>query len=110
VKIDGRAPCIIGVAARTWHPEEVGEAGAPEPLAMWDEVARAAAYDAGRTALLERLQSIQVVYCQTCQYDDPVARLAERLGADPAHRHYSGIGGTTTQQLVSANRGPDARR
>jgi acetyl-CoA C-acetyltransferase len=102
VKIDGRAPCIIGVAARTWHPEEVGEAGAPEPLAMWDEVARAAANDAGWTALLERLQSIQVVYCQTCQYDDPVARLAERLGADPAHRHYSGIGGTTTQQLVSA--------
>jgi acetyl-CoA C-acetyltransferase len=45
---------------------------------------------------------MQVVYCQTCQYDDAVARLAERLHADPAHRHYSGIGGTTTQQLVNA--------
>jgi acetyl-CoA C-acetyltransferase len=102
VKVDGRAPCIIGVAAQTWHPGEVGDAGAPEPLSMWEEVARAAAADAGRTALLGQLESIQVVYCQTCQYDDPVARLAERLGADPAHRHYSGIGGTTTQQLVSA--------
>jgi acetyl-CoA C-acetyltransferase len=100
VKVDGRAPCIVGVGARTWHPEEVGDAGAPEPLAMWDEVARAAAHDAGRTTLLDRLESIQVVYCQTCQYDDPVARLAGRLGADPAHRHYSGIGGTTTQQLA----------
>ncbi len=101
-KADGRAPCIVGVAARTWHPDEVGAEGAPEPLAMWDEVARAAAADAGRPALLQQLESLQIVYCQTWQYDDPVARLAERLGADPAHRHYSGIGGTTTQQLVDA--------
>ncbi len=100
--VQGNAPCIIGVAARTWHPDEVGHAGAPEPLAMWDEVARSAADDAGRPDVLARLESIQVVYCQTWQYDDPVARLAERLGAEPAHRHYSGIGGTTTQQLVGA--------
>jgi len=99
---DGRAPCIIGVAARTWHPDEVGEEGAPEPLAMWEAVARDAAVDAGRPALLEQLDSIQVVYCQTWQYDDAVARLAARLGAEPRHRHYSGIGGTTTQQLVNA--------
>ena len=45
---------------------------------------------------------MQVVYCQTWQYDDAVARLAARLGAEPRHRHYSGIGGTTTQQLVNA--------
>jgi len=100
--IDPRTPCIVGVAAQTWHPDEVGVAGAPEPLAMWEEVARRAAGDSGRAALLEQLESIQVVYCQTCQYDDAVARLAERLGAAPAHRHYSGIGGTTTQQLVNA--------
>jgi acetyl-CoA C-acetyltransferase len=98
--IDPRTPCIIGVAARTWRPDDVGEQGAPEPLEMWEEVARAAAADATRPALLEALDSIQIVYCQTCQYDDAVARLAERLRVDPAHRHYSGIGGTTTQQLV----------
>ncbi len=102
MSVDGRAPCIIGVAARTWHPDEVGIDGAPEPLEMWEEVARAAAADSTRPGLLEHLDSIQVVYCQTCQYDDAVARLAGRLGADPGHRHYSGIGGTTTQQLVSA--------
>jgi acetyl-CoA C-acetyltransferase len=100
--VDGRTPCIIGVAARTWHPDEVGERGAPEPLSMWEEVARAAAADSTRPAVLGALESIQVVYCQTWQYDDPVARLAVRLGAEPAHSHYSGIGGTTTQQLVSA--------
>jgi acetyl-CoA C-acetyltransferase len=97
---DPRTPCIIGVAARTWHAADVGPEGAPEPLDMWEEVARAAAADAGRPALLEQLESMQIVYCQTWQYDDAVARLADRLGAEPGHRHYSGIGGTTTQQLV----------
>ena len=69
---------------------------------MWEEVARAAAADSTRPALLEQLDSLQVVYCQTWQYDDAVARLAARLGVEPRHRHYSGIGGTTTQQLVNA--------
>jgi acetyl-CoA C-acetyltransferase len=100
VAIDPRTPCIVGVATHTWHPADVGDAGAPEPLVMWETVARAAAADAGRPALVEQLESLQLVYCQTWQYDDAVARLAERLGADPNHRHYSGIGGTTTQALV----------
>jgi acetyl-CoA C-acetyltransferase len=100
--IDPRTPCIVGVAARTWHAREVGDAGAPEPLAMWEEVARAASADTTRPASLEQLDSLQVVYCQTCQYDDATARLAARLGVEPRHRHYSGIGGTTTQQLVNA--------
>jgi acetyl-CoA C-acetyltransferase len=93
---DPRTPCIIGVAARTWREE------APEPLAMWEEVAREAAEDAGDSHILEQLDSLQIVYCQTWQYDDAVARLADRLNTDPKHRYYSGIGGTTTQQLVNA--------
>ncbi len=105
-KVDPRTPCIIGVAAHTWHPEDAGPAGAPEPLDMWEHVARQAATDVGATHageadLLAALDSVQIVYCQTWQYDDPVARLAQRIGADPRHRHYSGIGGTTTQQLVN---------
>jgi acetyl-CoA C-acetyltransferase len=98
--IDPRTPCVIGVAARTWRAVEVGEQGAPEPLEMWEDVARSAGADATRPGLLEEVDSIQIVYCQTWQYDDAVARLAERLRADPRHRYYSGIGGTTTQQLV----------
>jgi acetyl-CoA C-acetyltransferase len=69
---------------------------------MWEEVARQAAADATKPALLEHLDSIQVVYCQTWQYDDAPARLAQRLGADPKHRYYSGISGTTTQSLVDS--------
>ncbi|MGQ0823441.1 MAG: acetyl-CoA synthetase [Actinomycetota bacterium] len=100
--IDPRTPCIVGVARMTWHPEAVGEMGAPEPIAMWEHVARAAAVDAGHSDLAAAVDAIEIVYCQTWQYDDAVARLVERLDADPRRRHYSGIGGTTGQQLVSA--------
>ncbi len=93
--IDPRTPCIVGVAAHTWRGLD-----APEPLAMWEHVARAAAADTTRAGVIDRLDSLQLVYCQTVQYDDAVARLAERLGITPRHRYYSGIGGTTTQVLV----------
>ena len=99
--VDPRAPCLIGVGNRTWHPEDVGDDGAPEPLVMWEEVARAAAADSGAGEVaLDRLDALELVYCQTWQYDDPVGRLADRLGVRPKHRYYSGIGGTTPQVLV----------
>jgi acetyl-CoA C-acetyltransferase len=101
MSVNPRAPCIIGVAARTWHPEDVGEQGAPEPLDMWEEVARAAATDSGLgQSVLDRLDAIDIVYCQTWQYDDPPRRLADRIGASPKREYYSGIGGTTPQVLV----------
>ena len=99
--LDPRTPCIIGVGQRTWHPEDTGDAGAPEPLEMWDEVARLAADDSSVGAkALEALDAIDIVFCQTWQYDDPARRLAERLGAQPKRSYYSGIGGTTPQVLV----------
>ncbi len=105
---DPRATCIIGVARHTWHPDdpEVTAAGgaAPEPLAMWERVARAAAADSGvadPSALLGALESIDVVYSQSWQYDDAASRLAERLGASPARRNYSGIGGMVPLVLTT---------
>lgn len=98
---DPRAPCLIGVGRRTWHPADAGPDGAPEPLAMWEEVARAAAADAGAPGALAALQRLDVVYCQSWDYDDPALRLAQRLGADPADRRYSGIGGSVPQVLVA---------
>jgi acetyl-CoA C-acetyltransferase len=94
---DQRAPCIIGVAQYTHRPEQ---GDAPEPLEMWHRVARSAATDTGATGVLEQVESLQVVYCQSWPYDDAPARLAERLLIDPNHCLYSGIGGTTPQQLV----------
>jgi len=99
--VDPRTPCLIGVGRHTWHPDEVGERGAPEPLEMWERVARAAAEDSGvGVAALEGLDAVDVVFCQTWQYDDPAGRLVERIGASPKRVHYSGIGGTTPQVLV----------
>ncbi|MGP0031901.1 MAG: acetyl-CoA synthetase [Acidimicrobiales bacterium] len=98
--IDPRTPCIIGVGHRTWHPADAPE-GAPEPLDMWEDVARAAAADAGAPGALERLESIDVVYAQSWQYDDPPGRLAERLGSSPSRHAYSGIGGSVPQVLAS---------
>ena len=99
---DPRATCIIGVARHTWHPDDAevraDDGLAPEPLDMWERMARAAAADAtasgGGDAVLGALESIDVVYSQSWQYDDAPARLAERLGASPARRRYSGIGGS----------------
>jgi acetyl-CoA C-acetyltransferase len=99
--VDPRAPCLIGVAQHTVHP---GQQPAPEPLELWTEVCRAAAEDAGATggaaAVLAAIDSLQIVYCQSWQYDDPPGRLAGRLGIQPRHSLYSGIGGTTPQLLV----------
>ena len=98
---DPRSPCIIGVASHTWHPDDVGDAGAPEPLEMWAEVANAAATDSGGRDVLAAIDDLSIVFCQTCQYDDAPTRLAQRLGVEPKHQFYSGIGGTTSQQLVA---------
>ncbi|MEV0621202.1 acetyl-CoA synthetase [Nonomuraea sp. NPDC050404] len=95
VFMDPRTPCLIGIAQRT-----VREQPGPEPLDLWESVAREAAADARLPA--GRLDSIQVVYTDSWQYDSPVGRLAERLGAAPRHRVYSKVGGTAPQLLIGA--------
>jgi acetyl-CoA C-acetyltransferase len=100
---DGRQLCVIGAAQHT-----VRDAGAPEPLLSWEQRAREAAAVAGLEHLLPHIDSLQVVYCQSWPYDDPAGRLAAALGASPLHQLYSGIGGTTPQDLV--NRTAEAMR
>lgn len=94
---DSRAPCLVGVAQRT-HPPEQGEA--PEPLDQWEAVCRQAAADSGGGHVLDSVDSLRVVYPLSWQYDDPPRRLAERLGLREGQRIYSGLSGTTPQQLV----------
>jgi acetyl-CoA C-acetyltransferase len=100
-KRDGRNPCLIGAGRRTWRAGDCGPDGAPEPLAMWEEVVRLADEDSGGTSAASRFERIDVVYCQSWQYDDPGGRLADRLGARSARSAYSGIGGTVPQTLVA---------
>jgi acetyl-CoA C-acetyltransferase len=69
---------------------------------MWERACRDAAADVSASAgdVLAAVESLQIVYCQSWQYDDPPGRLCERLGISPGHQFYSGIGGTTPQVLV----------
>jgi acetyl-CoA C-acetyltransferase len=94
---DPRAPCIIGVAQRTIHPEQ---GDAPEPLDLWEEMARAAAADCGKASALDAIDDLRVVYSLSWQYDDPPGRLAERLGLPEGGRHYSGLSGTSPQKFL----------
>jgi len=89
-----RQLCVIGAAQHT-----VRDGQADEPLLSWQQRARDAS--SGMEDVLGQLDSLQVVYCQSWPYDDPIGRLATALGADPRHRVYSGIGGTTPQVLVN---------
>jgi acetyl-CoA C-acetyltransferase len=91
-----RRLCVIGASQHT-----VRDGNAPEPLISWARRAREAAEVAGVSHALPQLDSIQVVYCQSWPYDDPPSRLADELGASPGHRVYSGIGGTTPQELIN---------
>ena len=70
---------------------------------MWEELARAAADDTGAPGgvVLDRVESLDVLFCQSWPYDDPAGRLADSLGISPARKRYSGIGGTTPHLLVT---------
>jgi acetyl-CoA C-acetyltransferase len=94
--VDPRTPCLIGAGQRTVHP---GDGPAPEPLALWEDVARRAT--ATSDGILDAIDELDVMYCQSWDYDDPPGRLAERLGITPRRSRYSGIGGTTPQLLVA---------
>ena len=82
--VDPRSPCVIGVGQLVSRPED---GPAPEPLEQWETVVRAAAADAeargGAGEVLDRVDALRIVYCQSWQYDDPPGRLGRRRG--PRH-------------------------
>jgi acetyl-CoA C-acetyltransferase len=68
---------------------------AGEPLAAWAEAIRATGVDP------KQIDSLDVIYCQSWQYDDPAGRLAAAVGATPGRLHYTGIGGTTPLHQIA---------
>jgi len=94
------AACIVGTARRTWNePSEK----VPEPLGMWEEVARRAIDDVGtRSHVLGQIDHLGVVHCQAWAYDDPVARLGQRLGRPGVPGTTSIVAGTSPQRLLDA--------
>lgn len=98
IEIDPRTPVIVGVAQKTVHR---GHQPGPEPLLAWEETCRAAVADAGLDErMLAAVEGIVLTDCMSWRYDDPVARLAERVGADPAFRLVGPPSGTSGQTLV----------
>ena len=96
---DPRAPCVIGVAQHTFRPD-AGEA--PEPLLQWEAMCREAATDSGALSALAAVDSMNVVYPLSWQYDDAPGRLAERLGLPQGSRRLSGLSGTSPQHLLQS--------
>ena len=66
-----------------------------EPLKAWAEALRVSGVHP------TRIDSLDVVYCQSWPYDDPAGRLAQAIGASPRRLSYSGIGGTTPLLLIA---------
>lgn len=82
-----RDPCLIGWAQLSRFPGE--------PLEAWAEALR-------RTGVApSAIDTLDVVYCQSWQYDDPAGRLAAAVGAAPRRTRYSGIGGTVPLTLAA---------
>lgn len=102
--VDPRTPVLVGIAQHTVKRQDLP---GPEPLSAWEIVCRDAMSDAGLDArTLSEVDALLLTDCMSWRYDDPAARLAERLGASASFRHIGPPSGTSGQTLVNlaANR------
>jgi acetyl-CoA C-acetyltransferase len=92
-------PVIVGVAQ--FNPRADGLSEAPEPLAMMETVARAAADDCGATDILKSLDAVAVLNIASARYRNAPDALAGRLGINPRRKLTTTYGGNTPQYLVN---------
>lgn len=96
--VPARTPVIIGVSQWTARREDLPAA---EPLTQWEKVCIGAAEDAGLPpSTVRQAQALMITDCMSWRYDDPVARLAERLGAEPKVGKISTPSGTAGQTML----------
>jgi acetyl-CoA C-acetyltransferase len=94
---EDRIAVIVGVGECIDRPAVAAEG--LEPLRMMEAAARAAEQDAG-SALLERLDSIDVVCELSWPYFDAPEQLAALLGARPVRAVYGPIGGESPVRFI----------
>ena len=96
------SPCLIGVGQRTWHL--AGDEQAPEPLDMLAEVvAPGRGRRRGHRRRAGRGREPRHRVLHELALRRPARSAGRRAGhRRPARRHYSGIGGTMPQRLLSA--------
>ncbi|HLX38352.1 MAG TPA: hypothetical protein VKR29_11145, partial [Candidatus Binataceae bacterium] len=92
-------PAIAGVAQ--FNPRADGMSEAPEPLAMMETVARAAADDSGAPEILKSLDAVAVLSMASARYRNAPDALASRLGISPRRKLTTTYGGNTPQYLVN---------
>ena len=92
-------PIVVGVGQYSKRLEDVTRA--PHPVEMMAIAARVAAEDAGAPGLLRDIDTAIAVNVLAWSYPDPVALLAELVGAHPRTRIYTSIGGNTPQWQVN---------
>ena len=92
-----RSPVIIGVGEIVDRPADLVRA--KEPLALMEAAIRAADADAGG-GWCDRVDSLDVINLVSWRYDRVAARLAERLGINPARAVYGLVGGETPTTAI----------
>lgn len=90
-------PVIVGVGECVDRPELVEQA--LEPLALMERALRAAEADAS-AALLEKLESLELIGLISWRYRDPVSQLCARLRISPARKVNASMGGETPIRLI----------
>src|SRR5580658_7571198 len=85
-----RIPVIVGVGEITDRPSEITDG--LEPLALLIEALKRAEADSG-AALLNEIDSLDVVNFLSWRYRDPEKQLSSRLGIQPKHAYYGPVGG-----------------
>lgn len=93
------APILVGVGQHTDREPDL--ANAMEPMEMMALAARRAQDDAEAKDILSKVDSVRVVNLFSWRYSDPPGLLAERVGASPAEKLYTTLGGNSPQWLVN---------
>jgi len=91
-------PCIIGVAQKTYHPEE---GDAPHPLLQAIAVSQQAASDCGNADILNCIDEVDAVRSISWHYDDLPGEIASALQLKPGERKLSGLSGTSPQKFLN---------
>ena len=94
-----RTPVIVGVGQVTQKPSSMEEIRHPAELII--EAAKRAAEDSGARGLLAGLDTIGVVNVMSWKYTDPAGTVARGIGAEPARKLYTGLGGCSPQWLMT---------
>lgn len=97
--LDPRTPVVVGVGQAKQRPED--PATALEPVALMEQVVRAAAADAGAPSLLANLDYVGVVQ-GAWRYSDPGRLVADAVGAAGARTGLSANGGNSPQSYLNA--------